>query len=151
MYNLEVLRNIMPSSKVKLSLGFSFLFLVLFQAFVGFKYFDDYLVVFLFILFLNDQFNKLKNPEQNYLLLHERKKRIVMTFIFLSMIFIPFILDLLHVPQSKLALIYKLGFIIWAQIFLIDAFNHYKETHSKKWLLFANTAVCLIVAGAFIF
>jgi hypothetical protein len=58
-------------------------------------------------------------------------------------------MDYVHLSYAKQLVFYKLGFILWAQAFLIDAYFHYKETHSKQWLLFANTAVLMIVIGAF--
>jgi hypothetical protein len=118
------------------------------QIFIGFKYFDDYLIILIFILFLNDQFYKLKHPNIN-LLIHEQKKRNKISLFLLVIFLIPSIMDHVHLSYAKQLVFYKLGFILWAQAFLVDAYFHYKETHSKQWLLFANTAVLMIVIGAF--
>lgn len=153
-YNLpmgiKLINQFIYQSKVRLSLFVSFLFLICFQALIGFKYFDDYLIVFIFILFINDQFFKYKHPEKINLLNHERKTRMFMSAFFLALFSIPTILEILQVSPLKQLIFYKLAFIIWAQVFLLDAFKHYKETNSKQWLVFANTAMLFIVVGAFV-
>lgn len=151
MDTLEILRNYLPKSKVKLFLFASFVVLLLTQLIMGFRYLDDYLVPFVFVLFLNDQFFKFKHPEKIYLLKNEKKIRLLMTIFFIVLFSLPALLDYYHVSERIQFFLYKMGFILWAQVFLLDAFNHYKETNSKKWLLFANTAVAMIFIGAFVF
>lgn len=137
-------------TKVKLVLLFSFCLLITFQFFTGFREFEDYLVVFIFILFLNDLFLKINRPfnERNQ---NEKIKRWVMTLVFLLIYLLPFIFDLTNISNEARLFIYKLGFVLWAQIFLIDSFMHYKQTHSRQWLVFTNTAALMIIAGAFIY
>jgi hypothetical protein len=146
----EYFKKLMPFSKVKISLLLSFLFLMIYQVLTGFNFFEDYFLAFIFILFLNDQFLKIKQPEKICLLEHEKKKRFMMTILILLLLATPSFLDFFHVSQKNQYFLYKLGFIIWAQVFLVDAFYHFKETNSKKWLLFANAAMFLIVFGAFV-
>lgn len=149
MLTVERLKYFIPTSKVKIALLISFVLLLIAQIFLGFKYFEDYLILFIFALFLNDQVIKIKNSNREELLLIEKKKRFVMTIVFLVLLFTPTFFELFHLSSASQLILYKLAFMIWAQIFLVDAFGHYRETRSKKWLLFANTAVILIVIGAF--
>lgn len=81
----------------------------------------------------------------------ERIKRVIMSVVFLMLLSMPFIFDTLNVSNAMRLTIYKLGFVLWAQVFLLDSFLHYKETHSKQWLVFTNTALFLIIIGAFIY
>lgn len=143
------LKSYLPNTKVKQALLVSFLLLLLAQLFLGFKYFEDYLILFIFALFLNDQFVKMKTPNNEQLLIVEKKKRLIMSIVFLILVTVPTLFEFLHLSSSIQLFLYKLAFMIWAQIFLVDAFTHYKETKSKKWLIFTNTAVMLIVIGAF--
>lgn len=127
----------------------SFSILMLFQFLVGFRDFEDYLVVFIFVLFLNDLYFKIKRPAHTYLQ-EERVKRLIMSVVFLVLLLMPFIFDSVNVSNATRLTLYKLGFVLWAQVFLLDSFLHYKQTHSKRWLVFANTAVLMIIVGAFI-
>lgn len=136
------------NSKVRLLLFFSFILMFLLQLFYGFQYLDDYLVVLIFILFLNDQTMKYKHPEKIISEVNDQRMRKVMTVLFLILFTIPILLDHYNVSQEIQLFLYKMGFILWAQVFLVDAFFHYKETHSKKWLIFANTAVAITIIGA---
>lgn len=149
MIKIHKVRIFLPTSKVKQALLVSFLLLLFAQIFLGFKYFEDYLIIFIFALFLNDQFIKMKTPKNEELLLNEKKKRFAMSIVFLILLVVPTLFEFLHLSGAIQLFLYKLAFMIWAQIFLVDAFSHYKETKSKKWLLFTNTAVILIVIGAF--
>ncbi|MFA6238794.1 MAG: hypothetical protein WC635_15770 [Bacteriovorax sp.] len=143
---IQIARNM---TRLKLVLLLSFSSLMLFQFLVGFRNFEDYLVVFIFILFLNDLYFKIKRPEHTQFQ-EERIKRLVMSAVFLGLFLLPFIFDSVNVSDSTRLTLYKLGFVLWAQVFLIDSFLHYKQTHSKQWLVFANMAVLMIVVGAFI-
>lgn len=136
-------------TRIKMALLLAFSTLLLFQFFIGFVSFDDYLIGFVYILFLNDLYIKVKKPD--LLFYHdERIKRSVMSLIFLVLFFLPFVLDAFNVTDSSRAFIYRLGFMLWAQIFLLDAFVNYRQTQSKQWLLITNMAALLIVIGAFI-
>lgn len=136
-------------TKIKFLLLASFSFLMVSQFFIGFKSFDDYLIIFVYALFLNDLVTKLKKTER-ISLQNERTKRSVMSILFLILLSLPFFLDAFNVADSARLFIYRLGFILWSQIFLLDAFVNYKETRSKKWLLITNMAVLFIVMGAFV-
>ncbi len=85
------------------------------------------------------------------LFIHDEKfKRSVMSVIFLILFMLPFVLDAYNVADSTRLFIYRVGFILWAQIFLLDAFAHYQQTQSKQWLIITNVAVVLIVIGAIV-
>jgi hypothetical protein len=73
-----------------------------------------------------------------------------MSGVFLFMLVLPFAIDSMNVSNTTRLTISKLGFVLWAQVFLLDSFLQYKQTHSKQWLVFANTAVILIIIGAFV-
>lgn len=136
-------------TRIKLALLLSFSTLMIFQFFIGFKSFDDYLIAFVYVLFLNDLFIKLKRPD--LIFYHdERLKRSIMSIIFLVLFSLPFLLDGFGVTDSIRSLIYRIGFMLWAQVFLLDAFVNYRQTQSKNWLLITNMAALLIVIGAFI-
>jgi hypothetical protein len=124
-------------SSVKKLLLLNFILLLLFQIFVGFEDLDDYLVVFIFALFMNDLYFKLNNPISP-LLLHEKRKRIWMTGLLVLLISLPLIFEIFHVQYGTQSFLSKVGLILWAQIFLLDSFIHYRDTHSRKWLLFTN-------------
>ncbi|RPJ75020.1 MAG: hypothetical protein EHM20_09640 [Alphaproteobacteria bacterium] len=136
-------------TRIKLVLLVSFSTLMLFQFLVGFGDFEDYLVAFIFILFLNDLYFKIKRPDSNQFN-NERVSRLVMSMVFFGLFSLPFIFDSVNVSDETRLMLYKLGFVLWAQVFLIDSFLHYRQTQSKQWLVFANAAVLLIVIGAFI-
>jgi len=136
--------------KLKLVLLISFSTLLLFQFLVGFRDLEDYLIVFIFILFLNDLYYKLIRPRQ-MISSQERWKRVIMSVVFLILLSLPIFFDVFNVSNAMRLTIYKLGFVLWAQVFLLDSFLHYKETHSKQWLVFTNTALLLIIAGAFVY
>ena len=136
-------------TRLKLILLASFSLLMLFQFLIGFKDFEDYLVIFIFILFLNDLYFKIKRPEAP-LFKDGGIKRFTMSLLFLGLFLLPFIFDSVNVSNATRLMFYKLGFVLWAQVFLIDSFMQYKQTHSKKWLLFANFAMLMIIAGAFV-
>ena len=118
------------------------------QVLVGFKDFEDYLIVFLFVLFVNDLYIKLKKP--NLLFYHdERIRRSLMTAIFLLLFAIPFVLDVFNISDVTRIFLYRLGFMLWAQVFLLDAFMNYRQTNSRRWLFITNMAVLFIIVGAF--
>jgi hypothetical protein len=137
-------------TKVRLGLLVSFSLLMILQILIGFKYFEDYLVVFIFTLFLNDLYFKIKWPclvGNSY----EVVKKSLMSVVFFILLMLPFIFDSLNISNGARLVFYKLGFVLWAQVFLIDSFLHYRETHSKRWLAITNLAVFLIVLSAFVY
>jgi hypothetical protein len=134
---------------VKKLLLINFLLLLLFQIFNGFKELDDYLVIFIFVLFLNDLYLKLTTPPE-ILFQQKHDKRIWVTVFLLFILVMPFLFDYFHVKNSTQLFLSKIGFILWAQAFLLDSFMHYKETHSKKWLVFANVGVIFTVFFSFV-
>jgi hypothetical protein len=69
--------------------------------------------------------------------------------IFLVLFTLPFMLDVFNVSDLTRLFLYRLGFMLWAQIFLLDAFMNYRQTQSRKWLLITNMAALLIIVGAF--
>lgn len=130
-------------SAVKKLLILNFVLLLSFQIFVGFKDLDDYLVIFLFALFINDLYFKLTKPTA--ILFQENKaRRLWMSLFLLMIILMPFVFESLQIKSATQSFIGKVGLILWAQAFLLDSFLHYRETHSKRWLLFTN------VGGIFI-
>jgi hypothetical protein len=144
MFNMSVLRAfsdihfIRNMTRLKLVLLVSFSVLMLFQFLIGFRDFEDYLVVF-----------KIKRPQTLHFQ-EERIKRLAMSTVFLGLFLLPFIFDSVNVSNATRLTLYKLGFVLWAQVFLIDSFLQYKQTHSKQWLVFANLAMLMIIVGAFI-
>lgn len=143
------LPSIRHLTKIKLVLIVSFAILMAIQFLAGFRDLEDYLVVFIFVLFLNDLYFKIKKPKTE-VYQAERINRLIMSAVFLLLFSIPFIFDSVNVSNETRLTIYKLGFVLWAQVFLIDSFLHYKQTQSKKWLVFANAAVLMIIIGAFV-
>lgn len=139
----------MQLTRIKLALLVAFSTLMIFQFFVGFQSFDDYLIGFVYVLFLNDLYIKLRRPDMIFY--HdERVKRSAMSLIFLVLFTLPFLLDGFNVADTTRSFIYRVGFMLWAQVFLLDAFVNYRQTHSRNWLLITNMAALLIVIGAFI-
>lgn len=147
---MNVMKNIsgIHLTRIKLALLLSFSVLMAAQALVGFKDFEDYLVAFVFVLFVNDLYIKLKKPD--LIFYHdERIKRSIMSGIFLVLFTLPFLLDVFNVSDATRLFLYRLGFMLWAQIFLLDAFVNYRQTQSKNWLFITNMAALLIIVGAF--
>jgi len=136
-------------TKLKLSLLISFSLLMLFQFLVGFKDFEDYLIVFIYALFLNDLYFKIKYPDLIYNN-GDGLKRMVMSLIFFVLLTLPLLLDTFNVSNSTRLLLYKLGFVLWAQVLLLDSYLQYNQTQSKRWLVFTNTAAIMIIVGAFV-
>ena len=126
----------------------AFSLLLLLQALIGFQSFEDYLIGLVYILFLNDLYIKIKRTDLTHFN-NERMKRSVMSVLFLVLFLMTFLLDELNVTNTVRLYIYKLGFMLWAQIFLLDAFINYRQTQQKSWLIITNVAVRLIVFGAF--
>jgi hypothetical protein len=150
------LTKILPSdyytrkmTKIKFVLLACFSILMSFQFLVGFRELDDYLVGLIFILFLNDLYSKIKQPN-NLQLKSEKNKRIIMTLVFIFLLLLPFVFDSVNISNSMRSALYKFGFVLWAEIFLLDAFFHYQKTHSRQWLVFANLALLMIVGVTFI-
>lgn len=134
-------------SKIKIALIVCFSVLMLTQFLIGFREFEDYLVILIFILFLNDLYAKIKYPERQNL--GWSVERMVMSIIFFILFLLPLLFDSFNFSNATRLLFFKLGFILWAQVFLIDSYLHYNKTQSKRWLVFANTAVLMIIFGAF--
>lgn len=149
---MNALKNINLSgiqlTRIKLALLLSFSSLMLLQLIVGFKSFDDYLIVFVYLLFLNDLYIKLKKPDMLFYQ-DERIKRSIMSGFFLVLFTLPFMLDAFNVTDASRMLMYRLGYMLWAQVFLLDAFMHYRQTQSRQWLIITNTAALFIIVGAF--
>lgn len=145
-FDLHLCRQV---TRLKLVLFISFALLVLFQFLVGFNGLEDYLVIFIFVLFINDQYFKIKGTSKNFFQ-EERTTRVVMSAVFLVLFLLPFIFDSANVSNTARLTFYKLSFVLWAQILLIDSFIQYKQTQSKQWLVFANLAVLMVVVGAFV-
>lgn len=143
---LSSLRNL---NKIKLALLCLFSLLLIFQYAIGFNAFEDYLIIFVFVLFINDLHFKTTVLQIN-INHQERTSRLIMSVVFFVLFLMPFIFDFANFSNEIRFTIYKLGFILWAQIFLLDSYLHYKKTNSKKWLVFANTAMLMILFGAFI-
>lgn len=135
-------------TRIKLVLLMAFSLLLLLQALIGFQSFEDYLIGLVYILFLNDLYIKIKRTDLSHYN-NERMKRSVMSVLFLVLFLMTFLLDELNVTNAVRLYIYKLGFMLWAQIFLLDAFINYRQTQQKSWLIITNMAVLLIVFGAF--
>lgn len=135
-------------TRIKFVLLMAFSLLLLLQALIGFQSFEDYLIGLVYILFLNDLYIKIKRTDLSHFN-NERMKRSVMSVLFLVLFLMTFLLDELNVTNAVRLYIYKLGFMLWAQIFLLDAFINYRQTQQKSWLIITNMAVLLIVFGAF--
>lgn len=135
-------------TRIKFVLLMAFSLLLLLQALIGFQSFEDYLIGLVYILFLNDLYMKIKRTDLTHFN-NERMKRSVMSVLFLVLFLMTFLLDELNVTNAVRLYIYKLGFMLWAQIFLLDAFINYRQTQQKSWLIITNMAVLLIVFGAF--
>lgn len=151
-------------TKTKACLAVSFLVLMLTQFLLGFKEFEDVVIVFVFILFLNDLYGKMKAHIQNKEsgveavdvlkcsdeLLQETERRKKMTLVFLGLFAISVFMDWYNVSNSSRLFIYKLGFVLWSQILFLDVFMKYKETQSKKWFVFTHVAIIFIILSALI-
>jgi hypothetical protein len=148
----ELIKIPASMTRIKQVLLGIFTLLLLFQVAVGFRNFEDYLVIFVYVLFLNDLYYKIKKPqlENDDEEPIARRNRIIMSVVFLVLFTLPFLIDSYNVSSRSLLLFYKLGFVLWAQVLLVDSYQHYKQTRSKKWLFFANTAVLLSVISAFV-
>ncbi|MBY0415642.1 MAG: hypothetical protein K2Q18_15820 [Bdellovibrionales bacterium] len=136
-------------TRIKLALLVTFTMLMLLQLLIGFQSFEDYLIALVYLLFLNDLYIKVKKPDFNSPS-DERSKRLVMSVFFLLLFAFSFALEAFNVTDGVRAFFYRLGFILWAQVFLLDAFANYRQTQSKKWLIITNMAVIFIVMGALI-
>lgn len=148
---MNVLKNLsgIQLTRVKLALLLAFSTLMLFQLLIGFQSFDDYLIGFVYVLFLNDLYIKLRKPD--LIFYHdERIKRSIMSGVFLILFSLPFLLDVFNVTDVFRAFIYRIGFMLWAQVFLLDAFMNYRQTQSRQWLVITNMAALFIVIGALI-
>lgn len=135
----------------RLCLILSFLILLMTQIFMGIKELEDFLVIVIFLLFVNDVIYKYRNPDTITLKPMsdaEKKLRKKMTWILFIVMMFPIILDLFKVSVQGQSLIFKVVFILWAQVFLIDSVLHYRETHLKKWLLYSQTAAMIVIVFA---
>lgn len=141
-------------TRIKLALLLSFSFLMLMQVLVGFKSFEDYLIGFVYILFLNDLYVKIRKTEvvdnltesEN----HSAINRSSMSMIFLVLFSLPFLLDVFNVTNGMRSYIYKIGFILWGQVFLLDSYINFKITKSKQWLVITSLAGVILILGSLI-
>ncbi len=132
----------------RLCLFFSFVILFLSQLFMGVQELEDFLVIIIFLLFVNDVVYKYKSPDsvtQKPLSDEEKNIRRKMTWILFSVMLLPIVLDLFKISVQGQSIIFKVAFILWAQVFLIDAVLNYKATHLKKWLLYSQTAAMIVL------
>lgn len=139
-------------TRIRLALLISFSLLMIWQLLVGFVSFDDYLIGFVYILFLNDLYTKLKHPEILFNMENDSplKNRSRMSLIFLILFTLPFLLDVWNISDSARMFLYKIGFILWGQVFLVDAYLNYKQTKSYQWLGITVTAVLIIIVGSIV-
>jgi len=72
-------------SKIKIALIVSFSALMFTQFLIGFREFEDYLVILIFILFLNDLYTKIKHPDRSNT--GWGAQRLVMSLIFFVLFF----------------------------------------------------------------
>jgi hypothetical protein len=121
-------------AKLLLPAVFSFILMFLLQLFYGFQYLDDYLVVLIFILFLNDQTMKYKHPEKISSEVNDQRMRKVMTILFLILFSVPVLLDHYNISQEIQLFLYKMGFILWAQVFLVESLERYYNDLIKQEL-----------------
>jgi hypothetical protein len=117
---------------------------MVFQFIVGFRELDDYLLIFIFALFLNDLYFKLSRSN-SLAQSSKSRNRLWMTLFLILLLLVPVLFDFFHVKNNTQIFISKVSLILWAQIFLLDSFLHYRETSSKKWLLFTNIGGIFIV------
>lgn len=140
-------------TRIRMALLVSFSLLMIWQLLVGFVSFDDYLIGFVYILFLNDLYLKLKHPELLFNVGNDDdslKNRNKMSLIFLVLFTLPFLLDVWNISDGVRMFLYKIGFILWGQVFLIDAYLNYKQTKSYQWLGITVTAVLIIIVGSIV-
>lgn len=141
-------------TRIKLALLLSFSFLMVTQLFVGFKSFEDYLIGFVYILFLNDLYVKVRRPEAGENFLDSSQHAIInrssMSIIFLVLFSLPFLLDVFNVTDVARSYLYKLGFVLWGQVFLLDSYMNYKTTKAKQWLVITNLAGIILILGSII-
>lgn len=139
-------------TRIRLALLISFSLLMLWQLLVGFVSFDDYLIGFVYVLFLNDLYMKLKHPEILFNMDNDGtlKNRNKMSLIFLILFTLPFLLDVWNISDGVRMFLYKIGFILWGQVFLLDAYLNYKQTKSYQWLGITVTAVLIIIVGSIV-
>jgi hypothetical protein len=78
--------NLKHLSPIKKLLLLNFLLLLIFQIVIGFKDLDDYLVIFVFVLFLNDLYFKLTKPMPT--LIHEEKRKRIWVSMFLLLLIV---------------------------------------------------------------
>lgn len=108
-------------SAVKKLLLLNFILLLLFQIFIGFKEIDDYLVIFIFALFLNDLYFKLTKPELN-LLKEAKSKRKFMTIFLVILILVPVLFEVFNVKNGTQSFVCKVGLLLWAKLFYLIHF-----------------------------
>lgn len=139
-------------TRIRLALLISFSLLMLWQLLIGFVSFDDYLIGFVYVLFLNDLYMKLKHPEILFNMDNDGtlKNRNKMSLIFLILFTLPFLLDVWNISDGVRMFLYKIGFILWGQVFLLDAYLNYKQTKSYQWLGITVTAVLIIIVGSIV-
>lgn len=135
----------------RICLILSFVILLFTQLMIGIKELEDFLVIVIFLLFVNDVIYKLRHPDTLTLKPMsdaEKSLRRKMTWILFVIMFFPIVLDFFQVSVQGQSLIFKIVFILWAQVFLIDSVLNYRETHMKKWLLYSQTAAMIVLVFA---
>lgn len=118
---------------------------------MGVRELEDFLVIIIFFLFVNDVIYKYRHPDTLTLKPMsdaEKSLRRKMTWILFAVMMFPIALDLFKVSVQGQSLIFKVVFILWAQVFLIDSVLNYRETHLKKWLLYSQTAAMIVLVFA---
>lgn len=138
-------------TRIKLALLLSFSSLMLLQLLFGFRSFEDYLIGFVYILFLNDLYVKVRYPHYQSIQMGEGPiSRSTMSLVFLILFTLPFLLDAFNVNDGVRLVIYRVGFVLWCQIFILDAFKNYKQSNSRQWLAIMSLAMMIMVVGSFI-
>ncbi len=136
-------------SKLKAVLFLSFFILIALQSVIGFKQFEDYLLILIFILFANDQYAKFKHSNDPFYNDSDDKKvRLIFSMFLLMFFIISLIFESVRLNQESEVLLFKIFFILWGQVFLLDTVQCYKNSHKKTWLVFSSTAMFLIIFTA---
>lgn len=118
---------------------------------IGIKEIEDLLVIVIFFLFINDVVYKYRHPNSNLdqsLTQEERSLRKKVTWVLFVIMLLPTLLEIFNLSSSTKELVFKIAFILWAQVFLVDAVLNYKATHLKKWLLYSHTAAVIVLVFA---
>jgi len=136
-------------SKLRAVLMMSFFVLIALQSVIGFKQFEDYLLILIFILFANDQYIKFKHStDPTYNDSDDKKIRLIFSMFLFAFFIASLVFESVRLNQQAEVLLFKIFFILWGQVFLLDTVQCYKASHKKTWLVFSSTAMFLIVFAA---